>query len=80
MNQSKAGIGEAVTAYVEVEQAAGARALREDLFTAARPAAEEHAGLLQIEDALEAAVLAALEGKKGDAGKDLKALRARLKL
>ena len=80
MNQSKAGIGEVVTAYVDLEREAEARALRDALGAAARPAADEHQALLEIEDALEASVLANLEGKKVEAGKVLKAIRSRLKL
>ena len=64
MTESKAGIGEVVTAYLDVEREAGARELREALFAAGRKAAEEHEALLEIEDALEASVLTVLEGKK----------------
>ena len=81
MNEGKTGISEAATAYLDVERESGALPLREDLLASAGKAAEEHAALLEIEDALEVSVLAALEGKKKvEAGKSLKAIRSKLKL
>jgi hypothetical protein len=70
-----------MAAYIDVEREAGGRDLREALVAAARPAAEEHAALLEIEEALEVSVLSVLEGKKKiEATKALSAIRARLKL
>ena len=81
MNESKAGIGEAVAAYIDVEREANGRELRDALFAAGGRAAEEHEALLEVEDALESSVLAVLEGKqKIEAGKKLKAIRTRLSL
>ena len=81
MSQGKAGIGEVVSAYIDVEREAAGRELREALFAASRKAAEEHEALLEIEDALEASVLALLEGKKKvEAARHLKAIRTKLKL
>ena len=81
MNEGKTGISEAAAAYLDIERESGALQLREALFAAARKAAEEHAALVEIEDTLEASVLAALEGKKKvEAGESLKAIRSKLKL
>jgi glutamate dehydrogenase len=81
MTESKAGIGEVVAAYIDVEREAEARELREALFAAGRKASEEHEALLEIEDALEISVLAVLEGKKKiDATAKLKTIRAKLKV
>jgi glutamate dehydrogenase len=78
---AKNGIGEAVTAWIEVDGEAGAQALRESLVSSGRPAGEEQAALLEIEDALEAAAMERLEGKKGaGAKKALGEIRKRLKL
>jgi glutamate dehydrogenase len=63
------GIGEAVAAWIEIDREAQAQALREKLIASGRPAAEEQAALLEIEDALEAAALDRLEGKR-KAGQD----------
>jgi len=78
---AKNGIGEAVTAWIEADREAEAQALREAVLTAGRPAGEEQAALLEIEDALEAAAQERLEGKKGaGAKKALQEIRKRLKL
>ena len=78
---AKNGIGEAVTAWIEVDREAEAPALREALLASGRPADEEQAALLEIEDALEAAAQERLEGKKGaGAKKALQEIRKRLKL
>jgi glutamate dehydrogenase len=75
------GIGEAVAAWVEIDREAQAQVLREKLIASGRPAAEEQAALLEIEDALEAAALDRLEGKKkAGAAKTLRAIADRLRL
>jgi glutamate dehydrogenase len=81
MAASKAGLGEVVTAYVEVESEAGAGELREAVLSAGLAAGDEQGALLEIEEALEDAVRGRLEGKKKtEAATVLKAIRARLKL
>jgi len=78
---AKHGIGEAVTTWIEVDREAEAQALRDALLASGRPAGEEQAVLLEIEDALEAAAKERLEGKKGaSAKKALGEIRRRLKL
>jgi glutamate dehydrogenase len=78
---AKNGIGEAVTAWIEVDREAEAQALRDAVLVSGRPASEEQAALLEIEDALEAAAQERLEGKKGaPAKKALQEIRKRLKL
>jgi glutamate dehydrogenase len=76
---SKAGIGEVVTAYVEVDREAGAPELREAVLLAGLDAAAGQEALLEIEGALEASVKDRLEGKQAvAAGKALKEIRGRL--
>jgi glutamate dehydrogenase len=58
------GIGEAVSAWIEADRESGAQKLREGVMAAGRPAQEEQKALVEIEDALAAAALARLEGKK----------------
>ena len=78
---AKNGIGEAVAAWIEVDREAEAQALRDALVASGRPAAEEQAALVEIEDALEAAALERLEGKKKPgAAKALRAIGERLAL
>ena len=77
---AKHGIGEAVTAWIEVDREAEAPALRDALLASGRPAGEEQAVLLEIEDALEAAAKERLEGKKASARKALGEIRRRLGL
>jgi glutamate dehydrogenase len=78
---AKNGIGEAVTAWIEVDREAEAEALREALLASGRPAGEEQAALLELEDALEAAARERLGGKKrASAKRQLEEIRARLKL
>jgi glutamate dehydrogenase len=78
---SKAGIGEVVTAYVDVDREAEAQALRDALLGACLSAGAEQEALLEIEDALEASVKDRLEGKKAIvAGRTLKEIRGRLGL
>jgi len=81
MGASRFGIGEVVTAWVEVDREAGAPALREALLSAGLKAAEEQEALLEIEDALAASARDRLEGKKQVAArKALEEIRGRLKL
>jgi glutamate dehydrogenase len=81
MAATKAGIGDVVAAYVDVDREAQAQALREAVMTVGYKAAEEQAYLLDIEEALESAVRDRLEGRKGStATKAVKELRSRLKL
>jgi glutamate dehydrogenase len=75
------GIGEAASAWIEIDREAQAQALRDALVASGRPAAEEQEALLEIEDALEAAALERLEGnKKAGATKALRAIKDRLGL
>jgi glutamate dehydrogenase len=77
---ARIGIGEAVTAWIEVDREADAEPLRDALVASRRTAAEEQAALIEIEDCLEAATRERLDGKKASAKKALKELRARLSL
>jgi glutamate dehydrogenase len=75
------GIGEAVTAWIEVDREAEAQSLREAVLSSGRPAGEEQAALVEVEDALEASARERLEGKKGAGAKGaLQEIRKRLKL
>jgi glutamate dehydrogenase len=75
-----ANVAGAISAYLEMDRASGAPALREALLAERRAAAEEQAALLEIEEALEPIVLARLEGKRPDAAAPIQALRSRLRL
>jgi glutamate dehydrogenase len=75
-----ADLGRVVLAYLDADRESHADALRQALLAAGRPVAEEHAGLLDIEDALEAAVMTILEGKKVKLAKALDAVRQALAL
>jgi glutamate dehydrogenase len=78
---AKNGIGEAVAAWIEVDREASAPALREAVLASGRPAGEEQAALLEIEDVLEAAAQERLDGNQGaSAKKALQEIRKRLKL
>ncbi|MFI5168922.1 MAG: NAD-glutamate dehydrogenase domain-containing protein [Vicinamibacterales bacterium] len=75
------GIGQAVSAWIEVDRESQAQALRETVLAAGRPAADEQAALVEIEDALAAEALARLDGgKKSDSRKALQAIGGRLGL
>jgi glutamate dehydrogenase len=77
---AKHGIGEAVAAWIEVDREAEAQPLREALVASGRPAGEEQAALLEIEDALEAAARERLGGSKAaGAKKALQEIRKRLR-
>jgi glutamate dehydrogenase len=79
MAATRSGIGETVTAYLDLDRESGARALREQILAARLSAAEEHAALLRIEEALEAATRDALLGRPGEPALVLEGLRAALK-
>ena len=72
------GIGEVVAAYLQVDRAAGAPALRERLQEKGLAAEAEHRALLEVEDALEAAARKVLDGGKGDPAAALKPVLARI--
>jgi glutamate dehydrogenase len=76
--ESKTGIGEVVAAYLQVDLAAGASALREKLQAKGLSAEAEHKALLEVEEALEAAARKVLAGEKGDAGAALAPVLARI--
>jgi glutamate dehydrogenase len=81
MAATKAGIGDVVAAYVDVDREAQAQALREAVMTVGYKAVEEEGYLLDIEEALESGVRDRLEGRKSStATKAVKELRSRLKL
>ncbi len=74
------GIGGVLAAYLEVDRAAGAPALRGDVLSAGLQAQPEHGILLEIEEALESSTRERLQGKtKIEASKILKEIRSRLK-
>jgi glutamate dehydrogenase len=72
------GPGPAVAAWLAADQALGGAALREAARAGPRPAAEEQALLLEIEDGVASAARLRLEGAPGPAADPLAALRARL--
>jgi len=76
----RAAIGEAITAYLAVDQGAGAPALRERLFGAGLPAQDEQQALLEIEGLLEPRVVDTLEGRRPAVDKLLEPVRSRLRL
>ena len=81
MAATKAGIGEVVTAYVDVDREAEAGRLRTDLLALGLAARAEQDALLAIEGAIEASVKERLSGGKTVAAKKALAdLRKRLKL
>jgi hypothetical protein len=67
-----------VAAYLQVDRAAGAPALRERLQAKGRSAEAEHRALLEVEDALEAAARKVLDGGKGDPAAALGPVLARI--
>ncbi|HUG52177.1 MAG TPA: NAD-glutamate dehydrogenase domain-containing protein [Vicinamibacteria bacterium] len=78
MTAGKTGIGEVVAACSEVDRASGAGDLRERLQGMAPEA--EYQGLIELEEALEAATRDALDGKARDAETTLRPVRSRLNL
>jgi glutamate dehydrogenase len=80
MSQTKAGIGETVAAYLDVDRSSGAPALREEVIAAGLEAQPEHKLLWEVEDALETSTREKLQGKAGvEATRVLKEIRSRLK-
>jgi glutamate dehydrogenase len=71
------GIGAAVTAWIGIDREAEAESLRQDLLGAGRPAQQEQAILIEIEEALAAAARESLAGKGTSAAKALREIRAR---
>jgi glutamate dehydrogenase len=81
MAGGEAGIGEAFSAWIDVDRDGGAEALRDAVLAAGWKAGDEQAALIEIEEALEAAARERLSGKKSaSAKKALAAIRSRLKL
>jgi glutamate dehydrogenase len=78
MAASKAGIGEVLTAYVDVDRAAGAEDVRDLVEGAGLGAERESALLLQIEEKLESLTRERLGGQQSDASRALEAIRAQL--
>ncbi len=66
MEMTNASIGKVVGTYVAADRASNARPLRRRILEAGISAKEEHALLLEIEEALEAGVLEMLTGKSPD--------------
>ena len=80
MAAAKTGLGEVVTAYVDVDRESGAAALRDRLEPAGLPAEAEHEALLEIEAVLETLTREVLEGGKVKAKGALDGVAKRLKL
>ena len=78
--RGKAGLGEVVSGYLEVDRHSGAEALRQRILEAGLGAQREQEALLEIEAILEEQTQAVLGGEKVDAVKALDVLRRRLKL
>ena len=72
------GVGGVVATYLDVESAAKADRLRQEIRAAMLTAGEEQGLLLELEDALEAGVVAALEKRTHDVGERLAGVRDRL--
>jgi glutamate dehydrogenase len=67
--------GRVAAAYLDVDRQAGAADLRAALLASGRAMADVHAGLLKVEEALEAGVVQWLDGKKSKAAKAIEGLR-----
>jgi glutamate dehydrogenase len=78
MAAAKTGIGEVLTAYVEVDREARAEEVRDLVEGAGLGAEAENALLLQIEEKLEAATRERLGGQKVDPTRVLEPVRAQL--
>jgi glutamate dehydrogenase len=78
MAASRAGIGDVVAAYLEVERESGAPAVREQIQAAGASSKKELDALLEVEGALESLTRSFLAGKPADAGRALARVRARL--
>jgi glutamate dehydrogenase len=75
---TRAGIGEVLTAYVEVDREAQAEAMRDAVEGAGLGAEAENALLLRIEEKLEALTRERVGGKQVEAARALEPLRAEL--
>jgi glutamate dehydrogenase len=73
---TRAGVGDAVGAYVAADHAAGAADARSAVLRSGLGTAREHELLLEVEAALEAGALAALEGRGMDVVGAVQAVRA----
>ncbi|HEY2942329.1 MAG TPA: NAD-glutamate dehydrogenase domain-containing protein [Vicinamibacteria bacterium] len=78
MAATGAGIGEVLTAYVDVDREAEAEALRDAVESAGLGAEAENALLLRIEEKLEALARERLGGKPVEAARALEPIRAEL--
>jgi glutamate dehydrogenase len=78
MAATKAGIGEVLTAYVDVDREAEAEALRNAVEGAGLGAEAENALLLRIEEKLEALTRERVGGKRVEAARALEPIRAEL--
>src|SRR3989441_5033164 len=78
MAATRAGIGEVLTAYVEVDREAGAEALRDAGEGAGLGAEAEKARLLRIEEKLEALTRERVGGRQVEAARALEPIRAEL--
>jgi len=78
MAAGKSGIGDVIAAYCEVDRSSGALSLRDRLQEAPPEAAYQ--GLIELEEALEAATRDALDGKTTDTGRVLEPVRSRLEI
>ena len=77
---ARIGLGEAVSAWIELDREAEADPLRDALLLAGLPAVEEQSALVEIEDCVEAAVRERLEGRQTSARRALQEIRGRLRL
>jgi glutamate dehydrogenase len=80
MNATKSTMARVVTAYLEVDRACGAAAVRETLYAEHRPVKEELEALLAIEDSLEGTVRALLEGRETNPPQALHGVKERFGL
>jgi glutamate dehydrogenase len=78
MAACRAGIGDVVAAYLEVEREAGAPAVREQIRAAGAASKKELDALLEVEGTLESLTKSLLAGKPADAGRALAEVRAGL--
>ena len=78
MAATRAGIGEVLTAYVEVDRETGAEALRDAVEGAGLGAEAENALLLRIEEKLEALTRERVGGRQVEAARALEPIRAEL--
>jgi glutamate dehydrogenase len=77
MASTGADLGRVVAAHLDVDREIDAVSLREAVFASGRPVAAEHAALLEVENAIEQAVVASLEGDKARAAQVLNGVKAK---